>query len=128
MQTLSFPVWVMVNIKENLSERPPFHLLRLGGPECGEETEMPARTPVFTSKEIAEKVFKARNPSPFVPLETNEKHFYRLLSHFTDIEDIIIDMGTPQATVVRVEQLLVNKAIEPEDDSTFWRLWPNDDR
>ena len=98
-EPFSFPVWVYVNSVRHPADGYPFHLMIRGG----YDSPIPASLPVFSSEENARNIDTG---PPFVIVEMDRETFYEALSGCRYVEDVVFDMGTPNAVVYRVEELL----------------------
>lgn len=78
----------------------------------GEPTPLPSALPVFTTEENASEICSGE---PFAVIQVDVNGFYEILKECRDIEDVILDMGTPNAVKYRVEELLAR--IKPDSES-----------
>ena len=101
MKSLSFPVWLAKNEDRCKDDGSECLLLR-GGPP----SPLPASLPVFSTEQIAKNVL---HPSwPFKLTEVDSAAFYDALRTHPEIEDVILDMGTKNATKFMVKDLLTS--------------------
>jgi len=98
-EPFSFPVWVYVNSIRHPAEGYPFYLMIRGG----HDSPLPASLPVFSSHENARNI--GTGP-PFAIVEMDRQTFYDALTACRYVEDVVFDMGTPNAVVYRVEELV----------------------
>lgn len=103
MFPFKFPVWVFVNLRRKAPDGYPYYFLTRGGTHGTIETGLPLTLPVFRTRETAIKVTE-----PFSAIEIDEDQLREILREARDIEDICFEMGTPEASLIRVEMLHVD--------------------
>jgi hypothetical protein len=101
MSPLTFPVWGYVNAITHPEEGYPFYLMVRGG----EGTPMPAHVVIFSTKEIAMSV--VGESMPFVLVELDRGIFCEALQGCRYVDEVLLDMGTKNATIYRAEELLI---------------------
>jgi hypothetical protein len=97
----TFPLWAIVNLRNRKEEGFPYFFMERGGPP----TPLPCSLPFFTTRAIADMICSGE---PFGVIEIDKDGFYEILAECREVEDVIIDMGTENATVYRVEKLLAD--------------------
>jgi hypothetical protein len=105
MLPFTFPVWVIVNEERHPEDGYPFYLLICGGPP----TLLPATLPVFTAEKNANNFLTG---PPFKVVEVDYNTFCEILRECRHLDDVGLDLGTPNAVVHRIERLLT--VIEPD--------------
>lgn len=99
-EPFTFPLWVVVNV--DLGQ--PYKLLGTGVAHTDvNETPIPSSAIVFTTKNKVPKIGFQR--PPFVAVEMDRDTFYDALKRCRYIENVVIDMGNPDAVTVRIEQI-----------------------
>jgi hypothetical protein len=100
MKPFPLPVWLFVNQDQRTDDGFPYYLWMRGG----EPTPLAASLPVFSTEQKAGQL----DPGPpFTMVKVDSDTFYDVLVSCRDVEDIVLDMGTPDAVMYRVEELLV---------------------
>lgn len=98
-EPFTFPVWLYVNSQNHPEDGYPFYLMIRGG----HDTPIPASLAVFSTRDNAANI--GTGP-PFVIVEMDRATFYEALNECRYVEDLVFDMGTPNAVIYRVEEIL----------------------
>jgi hypothetical protein len=100
-QKLPFPMWILVNSEQRSDDGCPYYLLQAGSHPP--HAPFPQTLYAYSSEERAKKDCE----NPFRPeVIKSADDLCHTLSEYPDIEQIVVDKGTPSACLFRSSEII----------------------